>query len=95
MIKLQLLLRHPGGDITLDPAVRALLEQHGFAVTGSGRATVSAQMEDARFEALFGPQPVIGALPVPAPLAEAITLITLPPRHSAMLYKPRVKHAAI
>ena len=94
MIKLQLLLRRPSRDIALDPALRAMLEQHGFAITASGRATVSAEMTGPHFEQLFGFLPPLAELPVPAPLQEAISLITLTPRHSAM-HEPRVNHAAI
>ena len=94
MIKLQLLLRRPSRDIALDPALRAMLEQHGFVITASGRATVSAEMTGAHFEQLFGFLPPSAELPVPAPLQETISLSTLTPRHSA-LHEPRVNHAAI
>ena len=96
MIKLQLLLRRPSPDIALDPAVRAVLEQHGFAVTGAGRATVSAELPEERFRQLFGGLPPDQNLQLPLPpgLADAISLITIAPRHSAMRHKPRVKHAA-
>ena len=94
MIKLQLLLRHPSRDIALDPAVRAALEQAGFAITASGRATVSAELSAERFEQLFGRPPPGANLAVPEALRDAINLITLTPRHSAM-HNTRVKHAAI
>ena len=104
MIKLQLLLRHPSPDIALDPVVRAALEAHGFIVTGSGRASVSAQMTEANFEKLFGPSPPVTAgfarltspeLPLPPGLESAVSLITITPRHSAMHNTPRANHAAI
>lgn len=95
MIKLQLLLRRPSTDIALDPAVRATLEQLGLTVTGSGRATVSVELTEASFAQLFGGLAPAPDLPVPAPLADAISLITIAPRHSAMRHTPRVKHAAI
>ncbi|MEJ7808705.1 MAG: hypothetical protein WKG03_22640 [Telluria sp.] len=94
MIKLQLLLRRPSPDIALDPAVRVVLEAHGLVVTGSGRASVTAQMSEAAFERLFGVPPAPD-LPLPPGLADAISLITIAPRHSAMRHNPRVKHAAI
>ena len=94
MIKLQLLLRRPSADIALDPLVRAALEAHGLAVTGSGRASVTAQMTEAAFERLFGMAPSPD-LPLPPGLADAVSLITIAPRHSAMRHTPRVKHAAI
>ena len=95
MIKLELLLRRPSADIALDPAVRAALEAHGFAVTGSGRASVSATLGEADFERLFGRVPPSADLPVPPGLLESISLIATPPRHSVMHHTPRVKHAAI
>ena len=104
MIKLQLLLRHPSPDIALDPALRAALEAHAFIVTGSGRASVSARMDEADFEQLFGPLPPLTAgfaplsspeLPVPPGLESAISLITITPRHSATHNIPRANHAAI
>jgi hypothetical protein len=95
MIKLQLLLQRPSTDIALDPAVRAALEAHGFTITASGRATVSAEMTDAAFEALFGWPPRTAGLPVPPGLQESISMITFTPRHSVMRHLPRVKHAAI
>lgn len=94
MIKLQLLLRRPSADIALDPLVRAALEAHGLAVTGSGRASVTAQMTETAFERLFGMAPSPD-LPLPPGLADAVSLITIAPRHSAMRHTPRVKHAAI
>ena len=95
MIKLQLLLRRPSPDIALDPAVRAALEAHGFAVSASGRATVSANMAAQDFERLFGHPPLPAELPVPPGLGEFVSLITLTPRHSVIHHTPRVKHAAI
>ncbi len=89
MIKLQLLLRRPSLDIALDPAVRAALEAHGMTVTGSGRASVTAQMTEDGFERLFGMQPSQD-LPLPPGLADAVSLITITPRHTS-----RVNHAAI
>lgn len=94
MIKLQLLLRHPSADIALDPAVGAALAAHGMEVTGSGRASVSAQMTEAAFARLFGIAPSPD-LPLPPGLADSISLITIAPRHSATRHTPRVKHAAI
>ncbi len=95
MIKLQLLLRRPSPDIALDPAVRAALEAHGFAVTASGRATVSANMDREDFARLFGAPPLPTDLPVPPALQEFVSLITLTPRHSVIHHKPRARHAAI
>ena len=97
MIKLQLLLRRPSTDIALDPLVRAALEQLGFAVTGAGRATVSAELTEERFAQLFGPAAPAAnlTLPLPVSLADAISLITIAPRHSALRHTPRVHHAAM
>lgn len=95
MIKLQLLLRHPSPDITLDPGVRALLESHGLRVTGSGRASVSAEMTEEDFHALFGPAPPSPDLALPAGLTDAVSLVSIAPRHSPMHTNPRVNHAAI
>lgn len=94
MIKLQLLLRQAGTAPELDPALRARLEAHGMDITGTGCATVSVQLSEAQFDALFGTPPAHasgfaaeplapGALAVPPDLAQAIRLITLAPRHSA------------
>ncbi|MEO7581101.1 MAG: hypothetical protein ABIT83_26140 [Massilia sp.] len=99
MIKLQLLLRHPGAEPELDPALRALLESHGLAVTCSGRASVSATVPEADFARLFGPPPALSAgfaesplaapaLPVPPALQDAISLITIAPRHAVMHQQP-------
>ncbi len=93
MIKLQLLLRHPGTEPELDPALRARLDELGIRVTGSGRASVSAEIDPARFAQLFGPLPetqagfapapqATPALPVPPGLAADISLITVAPRHT-------------
>jgi hypothetical protein len=95
MIKLQLLLRHPSADIALAPAVRALLEQHGFVISASGRASVSAAMEEAAFAYQFGVCPAGAELAVPTALQGAISLITLCVRPSVMLHPPKVNHAAI
>ena len=88
MIKLELLLRKAGAEPGLDPALRALLEAQGLSVSGAGRATVSASIAEADFVRLFGAAPAIRAgyaagplsapgLPVPAALADAISLITV------------------
>ena len=100
MIKLQLLLRHPGAEPELDPALRAQLEALGFTVTCAGRASVSATVSEAGFARLFGPPPPLQAgfaagplappeLPVPPSLANAVTLITIAPRHTATDHQPR------
>lgn len=100
MIKLQLLLRHPGAEPELDPALRAQLEALGFAITGCGRASVSASVSEDDFARLFGPpQPVKAGfaagplaapgLPVPPALDDAIALITVAPRHVATQPPPR------
>ncbi len=94
MIKLQLLLRQAGTSPELDPALRAVLEAHGMAITATGCATVSVQMSEAQFDTLFGTPPAHAsgfaaqplaqsALVVPANLSHAVSLITLAPRHSA------------
>lgn len=106
MIKLQLLLRHPRSDIALDPALRARLEQQGFQITGSGRASVSATVSEADFARLFGTPPAVHAgfapdplhtpaLAVPAALDADISLITVAPHHRATNQSPRGRHAAI
>ncbi len=95
MIKLQLLLRHPSPDIALDSAVRAALEAHGFTVTASGRATVSANMSREDFGRLFGEAPLPADLPIPPGLQDVIRLITFTPRHSVIHHTPRARHAAI
>lgn len=100
MIKLQLLLRHPGADPELDPALRAQLEALGLAVTGCGRASVSATVSEDDFARLFGPPGPMKAgyaasalatpeLPVPPALQGAISLITVAPRHVATHQPPR------
>ncbi len=94
MIKLQLLLRHPSAEPELDPALRKLVESHGLTITCVGRATLSATLAEADFARLFGPPPPVNAgfaadplatpaLPVPAALHDAISLITIAPRHIA------------
>ncbi len=106
MIKLQLLLRHPGAEPELDPALRALLEAHGLTITCTGRASVSATLSDDDFTRLFGPPPPVVAgfaadplaaptLPVPPALLDAISLITIAPRHAITNHHPMDKHAAI
>lgn len=100
MIKLQLLLRHPGPGFELDPALRARLEAHGMAVTGAGRATLSAQIGQADFERLFDCQPTHASgfatgplaapgLRVPPDLLDTISLITIAPRHTAVTHTAR------
>jgi hypothetical protein len=106
MIKLQLLLRHPGADPELAPALQARLEALGLCITCCGRATISATIDEQAFERLFGPPPPIRAgfaantlaapeLPVPAALQDAVSLITIAPRHAVMNLHPQEKHAAI
>ena len=93
MIKLQLLLRHPAQGPQLDPALRARLEAHGMAVTGSGCATVTAEIAEDAFDQLFDCQPehasgfatgplAAPCLRVPPDLLDTISTITLPPRHT-------------
>lgn len=100
MIKLQLLLRHPGAEPELDPALRAQLEALGLTITGCGRASVSATVSEDDFARLFGPPGPVQAgfaasalaapeLPVPPQLLEAICLITVAPRHVATNQHPR------
>ncbi|MES2320519.1 MAG: hypothetical protein V4631_23830 [Pseudomonadota bacterium] len=95
MIKLQMLLRHPGAEPELDPALRALLESLGLDITCAGRASVSATVSDTDFARLFGPPPPVQAgfaaspltapdLPVPPALHDHISLITVAPHHAAM-----------
>ena len=96
MIKLQLLLRHPQPEPEVDPALRALLDAYGIMLTGEGRATLSASVTEDAFVRLFGAltiAPVSTArpfepaeLPVPANLAEAISLITVAPHNPAMIH---------
>lgn len=95
MIKLQLLLRHPGAEPELDPALHALLASQGLDVTCAGRASISASVSEADFTRLFGPPPPVAAgfaarlqttpaLPVPPALQDAVSLITIAPRHADM-----------
>lgn len=104
MIKLQLLLRHPSAEPKLDAELRARLEQHRFAITGSGRASVSAAMDEADFAATFGEHGSLqsgfaplsaGSLPVPPALEPDISLITYVPRHGTTNYHPRDHHAPV
>lgn len=104
MIKLQLLLRHPGSEPELDAAVRARLEQHGFIIDGSGRASVTVHLTEAAFARLFAqpapqqapaPAAAAAALAVPAGLQDDISLITCAPRHAITNHHPRVQHASI
>lgn len=107
MIKLQLLLRHPGAEPELEPALRALIEANGMTVTGYGRASVSATITEAEFARLFGAPPEIQGgfavgnaqsapeLAVPPALQDAVSLISVAPRHSATNHHPRDKYAAI
>lgn len=80
MIKLQLLLRHPSAEPGIDPALGEVLAQHGIAVTGVGRASLSAQMTHLAdgFAPLSAPE-----LPVPSGLVDAISQITIAPHHRA------------
>ncbi|HEY0060579.1 MAG TPA: hypothetical protein VGC21_00580 [Telluria sp.] len=95
MIKLQLLLRHPGTDPGIDEGLRTALDGMGLCVTGCGRATVSAQIAPDAFARLFGPAPDSTALPVPAPLSGYITLITSAPPHCVTTDSQKGKHGAI
>lgn len=106
MIKLQLLLRHPGAEPEVDPALRALLGAHGIEVTGEGRASVSATVSEADFSRLFGEhgaltggfaarQSETPALLIPDDLQDAISLITIAPRHTATALSPGGKHATL
>ncbi len=99
MIKLQLLLRHPGAEPEVDPALRALLEAHGIQVSCEGRATISANISEDDFARLFGPHGPLAAgfaarqadspaLAVPDDLQDAISLITIAPRHTATAHSP-------
>lgn len=102
MIKLQMLLRRPGADPELDPALRTLLEANGLTITGCGRASVSATVSDQDFARLFGPAPAIkagfaaqsaaataaGELTVPPALLDAISLISVAPRHTTTNHHP-------
>ena len=100
MIKLQLLLRHPGAQPEVDPALRSLLETHGVTVTGEGRASLSATISEDGFRRLFGPPSRIALstakgpyqspdLAVPAGLLDAISLITIAPHHIATNHTSR------
>ena len=95
MIKLHLLLRHPGAEPGIDEALRAALAAHGLQVTGCGRASVSAQMAPDDFARLFGAAPDVDSLPVPAALQDAVTLIACPPQHCVLPHSPKGKNAAI
>ena len=87
MIKLQLLLRHARPQPEADPAMHALLAAHGITISCEGRASLSATMTDEAFQHLFGSPQVTAstaarpferpALPVPADLTDAISLITV------------------
>ena len=90
MIKLQLLLRMPCAQPGVSPALAAALGKLGMAITGTGRASVSVQMDDTDFTDCFGRltpgDPGLGGcdaadLSVPSALADSISLVTLAPRH--------------
>lgn len=92
MIKLQLLLRHPHCTPDPDPALHHRLEALGMHVTGSGYASVSAEVAPDVYRRLFGSAPPIESgcvaevqaapsLPVPRELEDAITLITIAAHH--------------
>ena len=49
----------------------------------------------AEFHALFGPAPPSPDLALPAGLTDAVSLVSIAPRHSPMHTNPRVNHAAI
>ena len=99
MIKLQLLLRHPRPEPEIDPALRALLAAHGIMLSGEGRASLSASVTEDAFVRLFGAPKMAAsftarpleppALPVPASLAEAISLITVAPHNPALINTQR------
>ena len=94
MIKLQLLLRHARPEPVSDPAMHALLDAHGITVTCEGRASLSATVAEEAYTRLFGAlEPVASAaarafemptLPVPADLADVISLITIAPGRASL-----------
>lgn len=100
MIKLQLLLRQPGDNPEVDPALRAQLAALGVAITGEGRASLSATISEDDFRRLFGPPRALTTafaggpfdspeLPVPAGLLDTISNITIAPRNASMTPSPR------
>ena len=95
MINLQLLLSQPSVEPELDPGMRERLEALGMQVTGSGYATVSAQIAPEHYARLFGaPPPLHGGsvatpqaapvLPVPAELADSVKLVTIAAKPATM-----------
>lgn len=96
MIKLQLLLRHPSSEPELPPGLRPALEALAMHVDGAGRASVSVHMAPGDYASLFGQPPLESSeLPIPAALADAVSLITVAPHHVATNVQPGTRHAAI
>lgn len=96
MIKLQLLLRNRGAEPELSASLRAALETLAMHVDGAGRASVSVHMAPADYARLFGQPPLESSeLPIPAALADAVSLITVAPRHVATNLDPGTRNASI
>ena len=96
MIKPHLLLRHPSSEPELAPGLRAALEALAMHVDGVGRASVSAHMAPSDYVKLFGQPPLESCeLPIPATLADAVSLITVAPHHVATNQNPGTRNAAI
>ena len=106
MIKLQFLLRQPGAHPEVDPALRARLDGHGIKITAEGLASLSADVSEEDFMRLFGPHKPLTAgfasapdqtpeLKIPADLQDAISLITIAPRHTATANSTKEKNAPI
>lgn len=106
MIKLQLLLRQPGAQPELDPALRARLQEHGLRVTGEGRASLSTEISEDDFRRYFGPpRPLTTGfaggpyespeLKIPPGLLDAISAITVAPPNATIVHPNGGKNAPI
>lgn len=102
MIKLELLLRHRAPGPELDTGLRAALGELGIRVLGVGRVTVTGEISPADFDTVFRTLPPASgrpgdtpALPIPAPLQGAVTLITVAPQHVLNQSTEKGNNAAI
>ena len=90
MIKLQVLLRKPWRNPEGIAKVRSLMQDLGITTTASGAASISAEVDPALVESIFGAKlgpreaqrtTAVREFPLPDSLREYAESITVAPRH--------------